>query len=240
MTSGPRRLSCSIASYLHLHPAVDCADCIHPDLCHDCDEPDSSLDGSAGLDPRRAITLRTIFQLAVQALGFVMVMLVVFGVPKQVSTVIGLATAGITVALQDFIIAFLGWFFLMGRNGIRLGDSVEINGVTGEVIELGLFRTTILETGNSTEEGHPTGRRVAILNKFAVNGQYFNFSSASQWMWDEITISVPESKESYAAIEQIHRAILKETDKDAQQAEQEWQRSSRFNGLSQFGAAGTG
>jgi small-conductance mechanosensitive channel len=190
-----------------------------------------------GLDPRRTQTLRTIFQLSVQILGFVFVMLVVFGVPKQVSTVIGLATAGLTVALQDFIIAFLGWFVLMGKNGIRLGDSVEINGVTGEVIELGLFRTTILETGNTTEEGHPTGRRVAILNKFAVNGQYFNFSTASQWMWDEISVSIPEAEDSYAVIEQIHKVILKETEKDAKQAELEWQRSSRLQGLSQFGAS---
>ncbi|WP_263359735.1 mechanosensitive ion channel family protein [Acidicapsa ligni] len=190
-----------------------------------------------GLDPRRTQTLRTIFQLSVQILGIVMIMFVVFGVPKQVSTVIGLATAGLTVALQDFIIAFLGWFVLMGKNGIRLGDSVEINGVTGEVIELGLFRTAILETGNSTEEGHPTGRRVAILNKFAVNGQYFNFSTASQWMWDEISVNVPESENSYTIIEQIHKAILKETDQDAHKAEQEWKRSSRLNGLTQFGGS---
>jgi small-conductance mechanosensitive channel len=189
------------------------------------------------LDPRRTQTLRTILQVSVQFVGLVMVMLVIFGVPKQISTVVGLATAGLTVALQDFIIAFLGWFVLMGKNGIRLGDSVEINGVAGEVIELGLFRTTILETGNSTEEGHPTGRRVAILNKFAVNGQYFNFSTASQWMWDEISVSVPESDDTYGMIENIHKAVLKETDKDAKLAEQEWNRASRLQGLSQFGAS---
>jgi small-conductance mechanosensitive channel len=189
------------------------------------------------LDPRRTQTLRTILQVSVQFIGLVLVMLVIFGVPKQISTVVGLATAGLTVALQDFIIAFLGWFVLMGKNGIRLGDSVEINGVAGEVIELGLFRTTILETGNSTEEGHPTGRRVAILNKFAVNGQYFNFSTASQWMWDEISVSVPESDDTYGMIETIHKAVLKETDKDAKLAEQEWNRASRLQGLSQFGAS---
>ena len=189
------------------------------------------------LDPRRMQTLRTILELAVQIVAVVSILLVCFGVPQQMSTILGLATAGLTVALQDFILAFLGWFVLMGRNGIRLGDAVEINGVTGDVAEVGLFRTTILETGNSADKGHPTGRRVAFLNKYAINGQYFNFSTVGQWMWDEISVNVPESEHAYATIEQIHRSILKETEQDAQLAEQEWKRAAKVGGLSQFAAS---
>ena len=189
------------------------------------------------LDPRRMQTLRTILELAVQFVAVVSILLVCFGVPRQMSTILGLATAGLTVALQDFILAFLGWFVLMGRNGIRLGDAVEINGVAGDVAEVGLFRTTILETGNSADTGHPTGRRVAFLNKYAINGQYFNFSTVGQWMWDEISVNVPESEHSYAIIEQIHRSVLKQTEQDAQLAEQEWKRASKVDGLSQFTAS---
>jgi small-conductance mechanosensitive channel len=189
------------------------------------------------LDPRRMQTLRTILELSVQLIGAVSILLVCFGVPKQMSTILGLTTAGLTVALQDFILAFLGWFVLMGSNGIRLGDAVEINGVTGDVAEVGLFRTTILETGNSADKGHPTGRRVAFLNKYAINGQYFNFSTVGQWMWDEISVTVPESEQSYGIIEQIHRVVLKETEKDAQLAEQEWKRASKTGVLSQFAAS---
>ena len=188
------------------------------------------------LDPRRMQTLRTILELGVQLIGVVSILLVCFGVPRQISTILGLATAGLTVALQDFILAFFGWFVLMGRNGVRLGDAVEINGVAGDVAEIGLFRTTILETGNSADKGHPTGRRVAFLNKYAINGQYFNFSTVGQWMWDEISVNVPESAQSYAVIEQIHKAVLKETEKDADLAEQEWKRASKSVGLSQFSA----
>ncbi len=188
------------------------------------------------LDPRRMQTLRTILELGVQLIGVVSILLVCFGVPQQMSTILGLTTAGLTVALQDFILAFLGWFVLMGRNGVRLGDAVEINGVAGDVAEIGLFRTTILETGNSADKGHPTGRRVAFLNKYAVNGQYFNFSTVGQWMWDEISVNVPESEQSYAVIEQIHKAVLKETEQDAELAEQEWKRASKSAGLSQFAA----
>jgi len=191
------------------------------------------------VDYRRMETLRQISQLAVRVTGTLLVLLVVFGRPQQMATIVGLVTAGLTVVLQDFIIAFFGWFVLMGKNGIRLGDWVEINGVGGEVTEIGLFRTTLLETGNWTDKGHPTGRRVTFINSFAIRGQYFNFSTTGQWMWDEISVSVPASDDTYAMVESIHKAVIEETAKDARVAEQEWKRGSRSDGLSQFAAEAT-
>jgi len=76
---------------------------------------------------------------ALQIVGVVVILLVLVGVPGQLGTMLGLAGAGLTVALKDFIVAFIGWFVLMGRNGMRIGDWVEINGVSGEVVELGMF-----------------------------------------------------------------------------------------------------
>ena len=116
-------------------------------------------------------------------------------------TLIGFTTAGMAVVLQDFILGFLGWFILMGKNGIRVGDWVEINGVGGEVVETGVFRTTMLETGNWTDEGHPTGRRVSLMNSFAVRGQSFNFSTTGQWMWDEIRLTILPAEDAYRTIE---------------------------------------
>ncbi|MHB1701444.1 MAG: mechanosensitive ion channel family protein [Acidobacteriaceae bacterium] len=188
------------------------------------------------LDRRRAATLQTIVELGVQLLGLGMVLLVVFGVPRQMPTILGLATAGLTFVMQPFILAFVGWFVLMGKNGIRVGDWVEINGVGGEVVEIGLLRTAMLETGNWTDKGHPTGRRVTFINNFAISGQYFNFSTTGQWMWDEIKVSIPSNKDTYAIIEAIHKAVLEVTDKDARQAEAEWKQATRQNNMSQFSA----
>src|SRR6185437_3051031 len=109
------------------------------------------------------------------------------------------------VSLQDFIVAFVGWFVLMGKNGIRIGDLVEVNGVTGEVVELGMFYTALLETGNWTESGHPTGRRVSFTNGFAIEGHYFNFSTSGQWLWDEVRIVVPAGRDPYPIIEALNR-----------------------------------
>ena len=113
---------------------------------------------------------------------------------EPLGAILGLAGAGLTIAMQDFIVGFFGRFVLMGRNGIRIGDWVEINGVSGEVVELGMFHTVLLETGNWTDSGHPTGRRVTFTNSFAVQGHYFNFSTSGQWLWDELQIVLPAGK----------------------------------------------
>ena len=190
----------------------------------------------ASMDRRRLHTLRTISTLGIQTITLGLVLLIVFGAPNQDPTILGLGAAGLTVVFQDFILAFFGWFILMGKNGIRIGDWVEINGVGGEVIEIGLFRTSLLETGNWTDKGHPTGRRVTFINNFAITGQFFNFSTTGQWMWDEITVNIPPGVDSGKTIEAIHNTVLKETEKDARLAENEWKSAPHTDGLSQFKA----
>jgi small-conductance mechanosensitive channel len=185
-------------------------------------------------DIRQKRTMRTILNLATQVVGLVLILLVIFGMPRQMPTILGLATAGLTVVFQDFILAFCGWFVLMGRNGIRVGDWVEIDGTGGEVVEIGLFRTWLLETGNWTANGHPTGRRVSFLNGFAIRGKYFNFSTAGQWMWDEIKVNIPPGAESSALIEKIREAAVKATEADATMAEAEWKRVTHEEGTPQF------
>ena len=133
-------------------------------------------------DRKQLLTLRAVVRFAVEALATLVILFIIFGAPDQMPTILGLAGAGLTVALKDFIMAFFGWFVLMGRNGIRVGDWVEINGVSGEVAEIGLLRTVLLEAGNWTDSGHPTGRQVAFVNSYAVEGHYFNFSTSGQWL----------------------------------------------------------
>lgn len=114
----------------------------------------------------------------------------------------------------------------MGRNGLRVGDWVEIDGVVGEVVEIGLLRTVLLETGNWTDSGHPTGRKVAFVNSFAIEGHFFNFSTSGQWLWDEVEIMVPASENPYPVIDAIQKMVAKETDANVKAAEQEWQKAA--------------
>jgi len=190
----------------------------------------------SGMERRQVHTTKTIALLAVQVLSLGLVLLVVFGPPSQMPTILGLATAGVTVVFQDFILAFFGWFVLMGKNGIRVGDWVEINSVGGEVVEITLFRTMLMETGNWTDKGHPTGRRVTFINNFAITGQYFNFSTVGQWMWDEIRLTIPSGEAAFKTIGAIRERVVAETDSDVHLAEEEWKLATRQQGLSQFSA----
>jgi len=188
------------------------------------------------LDRRRSQTLRSILELSIQVVGVVIILLVIFGTPRETPTILGLATAALTIALQDFIIAFLGWFVLIGKNGIHVGDWVEINGVGGEVVEVRLFSTTLLETGTLADRGLPTGRRITFMNGFAIRGQYFNFSTNGQWMWDEITLSLPASGNIHDLLDRIQKVVVAETEKNAGLAEQEWKRGAHGSSLSRFSA----
>jgi len=193
--------------------------------------------GKTSLDRRQVETMRTVTRVSVQVAAVLFVLLVIFGLPSQLGTILGLAGAGLTVALKDFIVGFLGWFVLMGKNGVRLGDWVEINGVTGEVVELGMFHTVLLETGNWTDSGHPTGRRVTFTNSYAIEGHYFNFSTSGQWMWDELQVVLPVGQDPYPIIDAIQKKVAAATTETAKQAEQEWQKAASSRQMSALSAA---
>ncbi|HTI62615.1 MAG TPA: mechanosensitive ion channel domain-containing protein [Gemmatimonadaceae bacterium] len=182
---------------------------------------------SLSMDRRRIHTLRMVGRVTLQVLGLLLVLLVIFGPPSNLGTFLGLAGAGLTVALKDFIVGFIGWFALMGADGIRPGDLVEINGVTGEVVELGMFQTVLLETGAWAGSGHPTGRRVTFNNSFAIEGHYFNFSTTGQWLWDEIQIVVPDGRDPYPVSESLRSEVEAATAESARQAEIEWKGARR-------------
>jgi len=189
------------------------------------------------MDRRQVESLRTVVRVSSQILALFLIALVIAGPPGQLGTFLGLAGAGLTVALKDFIVGFIGWFVLMGKNGMRLGDWVEINGVTGEVVQIGPFHTVLLETGNWTASGHPTGRRVTFTNSFAIEGHYFNFSTSGQWLWDELQVVLPTGQDPYPTIDAIRKKVEELTNQSAQEAEREWKVAAGSRELSAISVA---
>ncbi|MGB8323642.1 MAG: mechanosensitive ion channel domain-containing protein [Candidatus Acidiferrum sp.] len=196
-----------------------------------------TLIGQLTMDRRQVQSLRTVTRVSLQFVALLLMLLVILGPPGQLGTFLGLAGAGLTVALKDFIVGFIGWFVLMGKNGLRLGDWVEINGVSGEVQEIGPFHTVLLETGNWTDSGHPTGRRVTFMNSFAVEGHFFNFSTTGQWLWDELQVVLPTGQDPYPVIDEIRKKVTEATTPYAEKAEQEWRSASTSREMSEFSAA---
>jgi small-conductance mechanosensitive channel len=187
-------------------------------------------------DRKNLLTLRAVAHIVTRSLGAILILLVIFGPPGQMATILALGGAGLTIALKDFIVGFFGWFVLMGKNGIRHGDWVEINGVSGEVVEIGLFHTVLLETGGGNDSGHPTGRRVTFVNSYAIEGHYFNFSTSGQWLWDELDIMLPANQDPYPISEEIQKIVARETESNTRLAEQEWERLGSSRGVRPFSA----
>src|SRR4029077_1397092 len=187
-------------------------------------------------DPQKLLTLRSIAQIVTRLVGAILILLIIFGIPTQLATVLALAGAGLTVAMKDFIVGFFGWFMLMGKNGIRHGDWVEINGVSGEVVDIGLFHTVVLETGNWNDAGHPTGRRVTFVNSYAIEGHYFDFSTSGQWLWDELQLAIPADEDPYPIVDELQKIVTKETEANVGLAEKEWSRGADVRGNQGFSA----
>jgi small-conductance mechanosensitive channel len=186
------------------------------------------------LERRQLHTLRAVVLFAVEAIGIATILVIIFGVPTNFATALGLVGAGLAVGLQDFIVGFFGWFVLIGKDGVRSGDWVEINGIGGEVLELGLFHTVILETGS--DAGRLTGRKVSFVNSYAVQGHYFNFSTSGNWLWDEVEIQIPENVEPYEISEAILKIAEDETKANTQIAEEDWSRGAPPSSRQTFSA----
>jgi small-conductance mechanosensitive channel len=107
-------------------------------------------------------------------------------------TFAGLLTAGLAVAMQSVLISLVGYFILIGKYGLRVGDRVQVGNVTGEVIDLGLIRMHLLELTPQEPRG-PTGRVVAIANSivFQASGGLFKQIPGVNFTWHELTLSVP-------------------------------------------------
>jgi hypothetical protein len=189
------------------------------------------------LEQRRTQTAYMVVRVSLQVVAVASILLVAFGTPDNLGTFLGLAGAGLTVALKDFLLGFLGWFVLMGRDGIGIGDLVEINGVTGEVLEVGIFHTVLLETGNWVESGHLTGRRVTFSNSFAIERHYFNFSTSGRWLWDEVRFVVPTGKDVTGIVGALQREVEALTAGTTARMQQEITSSRRAARLTAFTAA---
>ncbi len=155
-----------------------------------------------------------------------------------VTTFAGLITAGIAVALQNVILSIAGYFFLIGRYGVRVGDRVNINGVTGDVVDIGLVRLQLMEVSTGPVP-RPTGRVVAFSNAvvFQAGSGMFKQIPGTNFVWHEITLAL-ESKSSYRQVEQkVMEAVNKvfAEYRDRMEAQRQSVERSLNSTLSSFG-----
>jgi len=128
---------------------------------------------------------------------------------RSVATFAGLLTAGVAVALQGVIASIVGYFFLIGKYGIRVGDRVNVAGVSGEVVDIGLVRFYLMEVQTRGTESLPTGRIAAFSNSivFQSSAGLFKQIPGTNFMWHQVKLTfAPES--DYQQVEtRLHQAV---------------------------------
>jgi small-conductance mechanosensitive channel len=158
-------------------------------------------------DPRRRYQF---FLLRKFVLWFLISVIMAFAFASRLGSIVtfaGLLTAGVAVALQNVILSIVGYFFLIGKFGIRVGDRVQIGGVTGEVIDIGLLRLHLMELGGGADA--PTGRVVAFSNSivFQPTAGLFKQIPGTSFVWHEITLLLSPDTDYNSVKERLLEAV---------------------------------
>jgi small-conductance mechanosensitive channel len=128
----------------------------------------------------------------------------------SLATFAGLITAGLAVAMQSVLVSIVGYFFLIGRYGIRVGDRVQVGNVTGEVIEMGLVRLHLMELSGEGQMA-PTGRVVAFANSiiFQASGGLFKQIPGVNLAWHEVIFNLPTGADYAALKDKMMQAVTR-------------------------------
>ncbi|WP_346864050.1 mechanosensitive ion channel family protein [uncultured Draconibacterium sp.] len=131
---------------------------------------------------------------AVNIVSYVLIVSVVLFVYSDklgnVGIALGLAGAGIAFALQEVITSVAGWISIMTSNSIKIGQRIKVGQIIGDIIDIGVFKTTIMELGDWVEGDLYNGRITQLANSFVFKEPLQNYSADYPFLWDEITIPI--------------------------------------------------
>jgi small-conductance mechanosensitive channel len=159
-------------------------------------------------DARRRRQLMLIRRLAV---GAAITIIIIASVVKEfgsLATFAGLITAGIAVALQTVILSGVAYFFFIGRFGVRVGDRVTITGITGDVVELGLFRLYLMELTGGKFDLRPTGRVVVFSNAVLFQpSAFYKQLPGADYVWHELSFVLALGEDPHQAEARLMAAV---------------------------------
>lgn len=104
--------------------------------------------------------------------------------------VLGATGAGLAIALAPVIVSIAGWSLIVSTNLYKVGDRIQLGDVAGDVIDIGILKTTLLEIGNWVQADQLSGRMVTIANAAVFKDPVFNYTKGAPYIWDEFTIPI--------------------------------------------------
>lgn len=162
------------------------------------------------------------------ALIAVIAILILWSVGEaDVITLLTVIGAGLAIALREVVLSFVGWVNIVLRTPFKQGDRIEINGVQGDVIDIRLFHSSLMEIGNWAMGDQSTGRIVHIPNGWIYQYGVFNYTRGFGFIWNEIHFTLTFRSDWAAAREIILDLAAETSDIVEQQVKQEIQRMSR-------------
>jgi small-conductance mechanosensitive channel len=130
---------------------------------------------------------------------------------RAIATIMGIVGAAIVIALQDMCSAFAGWFVIIASRKLRVGDRVEINGHRGEILDIQMLRTTLVELNNWLDVDEATGRTLIIPNNFIFKSEVFNYSHIHPHIWGKVDITVTFESSPQKAYELLFKVLEEKT-----------------------------
>lgn len=131
---------------------------------------------------------------------------------KPVAVMISIVGAGLVVALQEVILCFFGWILIIFKRPFSVGDRVEIGSVKGDVIDVRMFQTALLEVGNWVSAEQSTGRVVHVPNSSVFRERVFNYTKGFAFIWNEVKVTVTFETNWAKAKEIVLRQAGSQTD----------------------------
>lgn len=172
-------------------------------------------------DSRARYSFRKTTQLLFLVTAFVVVLRIWVVNPQALLVAYGLVAAGVAIALQDVFKNFAGALAIIFTGIYRVGDRVEINGKSGDVIDIGLFYTSLLEMRAWVDGDQTTGRIVTIPNGQILSYPVHNYTKDHHFIWEELTLPITYQSDWKKAMEVIARVIKEEAGADTKRAERE-------------------
>ncbi len=155
-------------------------------------------------------------------LGFSLIIIIYAQKLGSLTVALGVVGAGIAFALQEVIASVAGWMAIMFGNFYRTGDRIQLGGIKGEVIDIGVIRTTIMEIGQWVDADLYNGRIVRIANSFVFKEPVFNYSADFPFLWDEIKIPIKYGSDYQLAREIFYNIAQEVVGEYAKFAKQSW------------------
>lgn len=174
--------------------------------------------------PERRYRLRKLTTFGGYLVAILLISVVFSDKLSGLTVFLGVAGAGVAFALQELIASAAGWIAMSFGRFYNVGDRVQLGGITGDVIDVGVLRTTLMECGGWINGDQYNGRIVRVANSFIFKEPVFNYSSDFPFLWDEIMIPVSYGSNYELARSEFQRVLEEVTGEHARRLKGDWRK----------------